>query len=107
MQLLMRRPELNSFIAVSPPADKQDFGFLAPCPVPGLIIQGESDEIVNHHSVAKLVEKLQQQRGIVIDYDLIAQADHFFTGKLDKLTQSVEEHLQTKTLKPARVMSKL
>ena len=33
MQLMMRRPEIVGFIAVSPPADKFDFSFLAPCPV--------------------------------------------------------------------------
>ena len=31
MQLLMRRPEIKGFISVSPPADKYDFTFLAPC----------------------------------------------------------------------------
>ena len=32
MQLLMRRPEIEAFIAVSPPASQYDFTFLAPCP---------------------------------------------------------------------------
>ncbi len=40
MQLLMRRPEIDSFIAVTPPANQYDFTFLAPCPSSGLIIQG-------------------------------------------------------------------
>ncbi|HEY8351277.1 MAG TPA: alpha/beta hydrolase, partial [Sphingomonadales bacterium] len=31
MQLLMRRPEIEGFIAVSPPANMYDFTFLAPC----------------------------------------------------------------------------
>src|SRR5882757_9675801 len=30
MQLLMRRPEIDCFIAVAPPANSYDFGFLAP-----------------------------------------------------------------------------
>ena len=29
MQLLMRRPDINNFIAVSPPANERDFSFLA------------------------------------------------------------------------------
>ena len=37
MQLLMRRPEINGFISVSPPANMFDFTFLAPCPASGLI----------------------------------------------------------------------
>src|ERR1700756_4409857 len=34
MQLLMRRPEIDCFISVAPPANSYDFGFLAPCPPP-------------------------------------------------------------------------
>ena len=40
MQLLMRRPEIDGFIAVSPPAGTLDFSFLAPCPASGLILHG-------------------------------------------------------------------
>ena len=32
MQLLMRRPEIDSFICVAPPANLYDYSFLAPCP---------------------------------------------------------------------------
>ena len=32
MQLLMRRPETDGFISVSPPSNMYDFSFLAPCP---------------------------------------------------------------------------
>ena len=46
MQLLMRRPEIESFIAVSPPANIYDFSFLAPCPSSGLILQGDQDTVV-------------------------------------------------------------
>ncbi len=41
MQLLMRRPEIDCFVSVSPPANSYDFAFLAPCPSSGLIV-GES-----------------------------------------------------------------
>ena len=85
---------------------KQDFGFLASCPVPGLLIQGDNDEVVKHHAVARLAEKLQQQRGIVIDYKLISDADHFFTGKLAELTQYVDSYLTQKSLTPARVINR-
>ena len=55
MQLLMRRPEIESFISVAPPANMLDFNFLAPCPASGQIIHGEADEIVPEPFVAKLV----------------------------------------------------
>src|ERR1700751_5228555 len=51
MQLLMRRPEIAGFVSVSPPANMYDFGFLAPCPSSGLVLQGDSDDIVPQESV--------------------------------------------------------
>ena len=41
MQLLMRRPEIDAFVCVAPPANLYDFSFLAPCPSSGLVINGE------------------------------------------------------------------
>ncbi|MEG7753665.1 hypothetical protein U2440_15285, partial [Listeria monocytogenes] len=86
-QLLMRRPEIDGFISISPPANMYDFNFLAPCPVSGMMVQGTSDEIVPHESVTKLAQKLNNQKGIHIDCHLIEGADHFFTGRLSELTQ--------------------
>ena len=63
MQLLMRRPEITSFISISPPANMYDFSFLAPCPSSGLVIQGDEDDIVPAESVNKLVQKLSQPAG--------------------------------------------
>lgn len=93
MQLLMRRPELNSFISVSPPAGKYDFSFLAPCPVPGLILQGNSDDIVMHENVTKLVEKIRLQKGVEIGYQLLDGADHFFQGQMKELCDCVEDYV--------------
>ena len=93
MQLLMRRPEIESFISVAPPANMLDFNFLAPCPASGQIIHGEADEIVPEPFVAKLVNKLSSQRGVKIDYRVIPGASHFFVDHLPILTQYVEDYL--------------
>lgn len=93
MQLLMRRPEIESFISIAPPANMLDFNFLAPCPASGQIIHGEIDEIVPEPYVAKLVNKLNSQRGIKIDYRIIPKASHFFTNHLDTLVDHVEDYL--------------
>ena len=55
MQLLMRRPEIDGFISVAPPANSYDFAFLAPCPSSGLIVHGDKDEVVPNADVQKLV----------------------------------------------------
>ena len=93
MQLMMRRPEIEGFISVSPPANMYDFSFLAPCPASGLIIHGNNDEVIPQHSVEKLTQKLQKQNNITIDYHKIEGSDHFLSNHLDTLSSHVEEYL--------------
>jgi alpha/beta superfamily hydrolase len=93
MQLLMRRPEIDGFISVAPPANLYDFSFLAPCPSSGLILHGDRDMIVSLEAAQKLVNKLSHQRDIKIDYRIIPGADHFFQNHLDQLTAHAESYI--------------
>ena len=93
MQLLMRRPEISNFISVSPPADRYDFTFLAPCPSDGLILQGTSDKVVPEADVTKLVNRLSNQKGIAITYKTIKGAGHFFEKEMDQLVTHVGNYL--------------
>ena len=93
MQLMMRRPEIGGFISLAPPADAYDFTFLAPCPASGQIIHGEKDEVVPKEAVDKLAQKLSSQKNIVIDYETIAGADHFFSTKMDVVNKLVGTYL--------------
>ena len=93
MQLLMRRPEITSFISIAPPASMYDFTFLAPCPCSGLFVHGDADQQVPEESVAELAEHLSNQRGVTIDYRVIAGADHFFNEHLDALTGHIDDYL--------------
>jgi alpha/beta superfamily hydrolase len=93
MQLLMRRPEVRGFISISPPANLYDFGFLAPCPSSGLIIQGTADEVVAEPAVQKLVDKLKLQKHITIDYEKIEGANHFFASEMAELIARAESYL--------------
>ena len=93
MQLLMRRPEISGFISVAPPANFYDFTFLAPCPASGLIVHGDADRIVPKDDTDRLVERLQAQKGITVDYDNIKGANHFFDKDMDALDKSVGTYL--------------
>ena len=91
MQLMMRRPEIDGFISIAPPASQHDFSFLAPCPASGMIIHG--DKVVPQSSVDKLAQKLQKQKNIKIDYRIVEGSDHFFIHHLDPLNEQVEGYL--------------
>lgn len=93
MQLLMRRPEIGGFISIAPPANMFDFSFLAPCPSSGLILHGDKDDIVPSEAVQKLVNKLRQQKDIVIDHRVIPGANHFFHHRVDEMVGHVEGYL--------------
>jgi len=94
MQLLMRRPEMGGFVSISPPASHYDFGFLAPCPCNGLILHGADDALVPEISVRKLVDKLNTQKGIAIDYRVMPGASHIFTPpQADQVADAAENHV--------------
>src|SRR3984957_999248 len=93
MQLLMRRPEINGFIAVSPPANLYDFAFLSPCPAAGLITMGSKDEIVSEEAVSKLATKLAGQKGANLDYKIIHGSDHYYRNNLESLNMITEDYI--------------
>lgn len=95
MQLLMRRPEIHGFVSIAPPANTEDFSFLAPCPTNGLIIQGAKDDVVHEPAVSEFVGRLHQQKGIKIDYRVVGGANHFFHGFNDAVIEHVHDHLNT------------
>ncbi|MDR2107082.1 MAG: alpha/beta hydrolase [Holosporaceae bacterium] len=104
MQLLMRRPEVAGFVCVCPPANLYDFSFLAPCPVSGMIINGENDLICPVENVNKLVEKLNTQKGIKIDYRVIPNCDHSCKDHLGTIKDCVTEYLSARYIKSAANM---
>jgi alpha/beta superfamily hydrolase len=93
MQLLMRRPEVEGFISIAPPANLYDFSFLAPCPSSGLIINGDADKVAPEKDVNGLVEKLKSQKGILITHKVVPGANHFFNGQVDTLMSECEDYL--------------
>ncbi|MGE0769187.1 MAG: alpha/beta hydrolase [Hyphomicrobiaceae bacterium] len=93
MQLLMRRPEVDGFICVAPPANIYDFNFLAPCPSSGLVISGDKDKVVPWSSVAELAAKTKTQKGIKIEHTVMAGANHFFADQLDEMKSLVGDYV--------------
>jgi alpha/beta superfamily hydrolase len=93
MQLLMRRPETDGFISVSPPTNVYDFSFLAPCPASGLILHGSADAVASPLEVERVVAKLRTQKGITIAYDLVDGANHYWSEHLPEVEERVGAYL--------------
>jgi len=93
MQLLMRRPEINRFVIISPQPNVYDFSFLSPCPTSGMIVYGKKDELVSFHQMNELNERLSNQKGIQIKFDQIANANHFFSNCENDLKNCLNKYI--------------
>ena len=93
MQLLMRRPEIEGFITIAPPANLYDFAFLAPCPSSGLVVHGAEDELVPVKDVEEFSKKLSAQRRITVQHVEIPGANHFFQDHIDDLIKVVGDYM--------------
>ena len=97
MQLLMRRPEINRFITISPQPNVYDFTFLSPCPTSGIIICGKNDELVNFESVNELNKRLNAQKGISVDFQTVVGANHFFSNSNSELLKVLNKYIKKET----------
>ena len=98
MQLLMRRPEIDGFICVAPPANLYDFSFLAPCPSSGLMANGEKDRVVPSASVAELAAKTKVQKGVKIEHAIVPEANHFFQDRIEDLMKVVGTYVDRRII---------
>lgn len=82
LQLLMRRPEIDAFVAVATPCNHYDLSFLAPCPSSGMMFYGSNDLVSPPIEVERAVTKIRTQKGEEVEWEEIPGADHFFKDQL-------------------------
>ena len=97
MQLLMRRPEINRFISVSPQPNVYDFSFLTPCPSSGLMVYGKKDELVPINYIKDLDKRLSLQKGIKVDFQQVNEANHFFSKSEEVLRKVLDKYIKRET----------
>ena len=98
LQTVMRRPEIENYILVAPPASKYDFNFIVPCSASGLIIQGEKDEITKEQDSARLVEKLSARDGAEVAYQMVPNADHFFKEQMPEFEEAIDNYIKSRLM---------
>ena len=94
MQLLMRRPEIFRFIAISPQPNIFDFNFLAPCPTSGLVVYGNNDQLVPKESIEQLKVKLVNQKNITVEFKELDNANHSFSNKNDEFNDALNNYIK-------------
>jgi len=98
MQLIMRRPEVNKFIIISPQPNIYDYSFLAPCPSSGLVVYGKNDELVPEENIINLKKKLDNQKNISVEFSAINNANHFFKNKEKDMSSILDKYIKSKIL---------
>jgi hypothetical protein len=101
MQLLMRRPEVDGFISVSPRVNAYDFSFLAPCPSSGLIVHGGADAVTPAAEVDRAVSKIRTQKGIIIEHQTVDGAGAFWDGYLPELETRIGAYVDRRMAESA------
>jgi uncharacterized protein len=81
---------VRELIGLGTPINSTDFSFLRNCEKPKLFVHGAHDEHGEIGRVEALVESLPGENRLVV----IAGADHFFLGKLDKVDEAVRSWLK-------------
>ena len=78
MQLIMRRPEVNNFIAVSPQPNVYDFSFFSTCPTSGQVVYSDNDELVTKESIIELDNRIKSQKGVEVIFSENQKFKSFF-----------------------------
>lgn len=86
---------LERFVALGVPVtvniDGRTFDFLTRPPAPMLIVQGDHDQYGSREDVLKLVARLKPLGPVEARF--VADADHFFTGRLNLLAAALRDGL--------------
>jgi hypothetical protein len=85
----IKDPRVAYLIGIGTPLEKYDFGFLAECRKPLLLVHGERDEFGNVDRLRELVDDLQKT--VPIKLVVVPNAGHFFDDSLDELKRAITE----------------
>lgn len=98
LQTVMRRPDIENYILVAPPASKYDFNFIVPCSASGLIVQGEKDIISKEQDSLRLSEKLSARNMADVSYQVVLEADHFFKDQIEEFNIVVDSYIKSRLI---------
>jgi alpha/beta superfamily hydrolase len=56
------------------------------------MLHGDADELVPESAVRKLVDKLNTQKGVSVDYRVVEGADHVFAEHADRVSEAIEDY---------------
>jgi alpha/beta superfamily hydrolase len=89
LEVGIKEPRVAFLIGIGTPLDKYDFGFLADCRKPLLLVHGENDEFGDVEQLRKLVAEFENN--VPVRLVVIPGAGHFFEDHLEDLKRVITE----------------
>lgn len=89
LNILMRRPEISSFVLISPTLALKNYdstSFLSIFKTRGLILHGGQDQITSINTVLNYI-KLLQSKKIQVQHHIIQNADHYYTEGMEEMLE--------------------
>jgi uncharacterized protein len=80
-------------IGLGAPVDDSNFGYLAECSKPKLMLTGENDQFGSPASLRKLNDSLPAASRNATQIVIVPGVDHFFAGKLDAVDSAITDWL--------------
>jgi len=80
---------VSFLIGIGTPLEKYDFGFLAACRKPLLLVHGEHDEFGDVEQLRGLVAELEPS--VPVQLVVVPGAGHFFENHLDELKRAITD----------------
>lgn len=96
LQLVMRRPEIENYILISPNIKKNDLSFIVPCAASGLLVRASEDLRFLEEDCINLQEKLITKTESKIKYLTIYKADRDYATELEQLKTEVGDYIKNK-----------
>lgn len=97
LHLQMRRPEISSFILISPTLSlkKSDFiSYISVFKAKGMLIIGDKDEITSTKIFLQYIKFLQSKK-MQIDFQIVSEANHYYLENFSFLLESVYNYINS------------
>jgi len=90
--------QVTTLIGLGLPVNRYGFPFLAGCAKPKLFVQGAQDQFGGIEKAREVVARVAEPKKLVE----VADADHFFVGKLDQVDRAVQDWVGERIREGAR-----
>lgn len=94
LQLVMRRPEIENYMLISPNMNKNDLSFIVPCISYGCLVKSEQDSLVSDDSLIDLQEKLMTKTESKIETLTIPSEKRNYSDNIDGFKNILDEYIK-------------